>query len=224
MEKLQTHQAISLYKNKLKTKDFYPLDIEAILKENLNLGTWVSYFQEDQECMILHNNDTTQEQEQDQDQDQEIIAKTPTSWVIFSIWNSCEAYTRKKSHNNHPFNKCFNQARLRDKICPCLNLSLQKQPFGFFFLYGLYGEGARLEELMKSIWSFASNMGGNVKECKMIISELSVSDPLMQFVPHDCPFMSLIDDVWYLKKVNESREDDDRHFFMGQVGNVFVDP
>ncbi|XP_065859660.1 probable N-acetyltransferase HLS1 [Euphorbia lathyris] len=193
-EKLQTHQAISLYNTKLKTKHIYPTDIDSILQENLNLGTWVSYFKEE-EWLFLHENGHEH-------------AKTPSSWVVFSMWNSCEG-VRKSS-------ECF-------KIFPCLKV-LEKEQFGFLFLYGMYGEGERLEELMKSIWSFATKMGENVKDCKMIITELSVGDPLMEFVPHDFSSMAFIDDLWYLKKVRDDDDDGDHFHVMGEIGNVFVDP
>lgn len=78
---------------------------------------------------------------------------------------------------------------------------------------------------MKSIWSFASRLAENVKDCKVIISELGVSDPLIEHVPQESS-MSFINDLWYLKKVNDNITDDNEEpVVMGQVtGNVFVDP
>lgn len=156
--------------------------------------------------------------------EEDIISQTPSSWEIFSVWNSCEAYKLhiRKSHHN-PL-KCFHAtlSHARDKIFPCVKLpiceSLQK-PLGFLFLYGLYGEGERLQELMKSIWSFASRLAENVKESKVIITELGVSDPLMEYVSHESS-VSCIDDLWYLKKANGL----DEQVALDQVGNVFVDP
>ncbi|XP_050218997.1 probable N-acetyltransferase HLS1-like [Mercurialis annua] len=225
IEKLQIDQAISLYNNKLRDKDIYPKDIEAILKENLSLGTWVSYFREE-DFIILHNNN--QSNNNGKGEENFSAQNNPSSWVIFSIWNSCEAYRfHITKSNNHPFNKFFHAtlSHARDKIFPCLKLpisdSLQK-PFGFLFLYGLYGEGARLEELMKSIWSFTSRLAENIKDCKVIITELGVTDPLMQYVPHDQFSMSFIDDLWYLKKVNGVN---DELMATSQAGNnLFVDP
>ncbi|KAE8730957.1 HCF107 protein [Hibiscus syriacus] len=177
VEKLNIEQAICFYDNKLKGKDIFLTDIEAILKEKLSLGTWVSYFKQDKE----KNNSI-----------EDIISTIPSSWAMFSIWNSCEAH--------HPL-----------------------KPFGFLFLYGLLGEGERLGELMKSAWSFASRLAENVKDCEVIITELGVSDPLMEHVPNRSS-MSRIEDVWYLKKVNGSMDDEDELGMMGEIGNVVVDP
>ncbi|KAF2312740.1 hypothetical protein GH714_039815 [Hevea brasiliensis] len=218
IEKLQINQAISLYNDRLRGKDIYPTDIDAMLKEKPSLGTWVSYFKEE-EWIILHSNN--------EKNNEDIITKTPSSWAIFSIWNSCEAYKLHIRKSHHPL-KFFHAtlSHARDKIFACLKLpicdSLQK-PFGFLFLYGLYGEGARLQELMKSIWSFASRLAENVKECKVIITELGVSDPLMEYVSHESS-MTFIDDLWYLKKVNGLTAGGDEQVVKEQVGNVFVDP
>uniref|UniRef100_A0A2C9W9G9 Uncharacterized protein n=1 Tax=Manihot esculenta TaxID=3983 RepID=A0A2C9W9G9_MANES len=182
IEKLQMSQAISLYNNRLRGKDIYPTDIDAVLMEKLSL-----------EWIILHSKNN----------EEDIISQTPSSWEIFSVWNSCEAYKLhiRKSHHN-PL-KFFHAtlSHARDKIFPCVKLpiceSLQK-PLGFLFLYGLYGEGERLQELMKSIWSFASRLAENAKDCKMIVTE----------------------------KVNGltgTVEDNEQQVVMEQVGNAFVD-
>ncbi|XWS14196.1 hypothetical protein CRYUN_Cryun36dG0102600 [Craigia yunnanensis] len=215
VEKLNIDQAISLYDNELRGKDIYLTDIGAILKEKLSLGTWVSYFKQD-EWTGLHS----------REKNKDIISTSPRSWAMFSIWNSCEAYKIhiKKSHPLKFFHETLRHAR--DKIFPCLKIpicdSLEK-PFGFLFLYGLHGEGERLGELMKSAWSFASRLAENVKDCKVIITELGISDPLIEHVPDEST-KSRIGDLWYLKKVNGSINDEDDLVMMGELGNVVVDP
>ncbi|GLT81511.1 hypothetical protein SLA2020_528930 [Shorea laevis] len=218
VEKLHVDQAIALYYNKLRGKDIYPTDIDAILREKLSLGTWVSYFKED-EWIGLHS----------KEKNEDFVTSSPSTWVVFSIWNSCEAYKIhiRKSHPLKFFHSTLTHAR--DKIFTCFKLpicdSLEK-PFGFLFLYGLYGEGRRLGELMKSAWSFASRLTENVKDCKMIITELGVSDPLIEHVPKDSS-MSCINDLWYLKKVNGINNNEDQDHLMntvGELGNVFIDP
>ncbi|XVF38855.1 hypothetical protein REPUB_Repub20aG0138000 [Reevesia pubescens] len=215
VKKLNIDQAICLYDNKLRGKDIYLTDIDAILKEKLSLGTWVSYFKQD-EWIGLHS--------KEKDVNEDIISTSPSSWAMFSIWNSCEAHKIhiKKSHPLKFFHETLSHAR--DKIFPCLKTPIcdsLERPFGFLFLYGLHGEGERLGELMKSAWSFASRLAENVKDCKVIITELGVSDPLMEHVPNESS-MSRIDDLWYLKKVNGSINDE--LGMMGELGNVVVDP
>lgn len=222
IEKLHLDRAISLYTNNVKVnKDIYPTDIDSILKESLNLGTWVSYFGEDNERFDF----------------KDVITTTPRSWVIFSIWDSCE--TRKlqynspqKTHNHETWSHTMSQ------FFPCLKLPIIsngsfENPFGFLFLYGVYGEGERLGELIRPVLRFASRLAENMRDCKMVMLELGVSDPLTQHMPQqegEFSNLSCIHDLWYMKKVNgllsdDSDRDEMMEMMMGQPGiNAFVDP
>ncbi|XP_039058268.1 probable N-acetyltransferase HLS1-like [Hibiscus syriacus] len=214
VEKLNISQAITLYDNKLKGKDLYPTDIDAILKEKLSLGTWVSYFKQD-EWIGLHS----------KEKDGDIISTIPPSWAVFSIWNSCEANIKKP---HYPCFKLLHEIvnHAREKMFPCLKIPMcdysLERPLGFLFLYGIHGEGERLGELMESAWSFALRLGKDIQNCKMIITELGVSDPLMEHVSHASSSKSRIDDLWYFKKANGSINDEDHE--LGMMGNVVVDP
>ncbi|KAK7264711.1 hypothetical protein RJT34_32321 [Clitoria ternatea] len=212
IEKVNIDLAISLYRRTLMAKELYPLDMDLILKEKLSLGTWVSYYKEEgwlslqNEENIIANNEIT------------------SSWIIFSIWNTCEAYKLqlKKSQPLKFLHTTLSHAR--EKIFPCLRMSLCR-PFGFLFLYGLHGEGDNLGELMESIWSFTSRLGESLKDCRVIVTELGFGDPLVNHVPQT-DSMSCIDDVWYTKRLisSHSEEKDDELMMMRQIGNVFVDP
>lgn len=209
IEKLDIDQAVSLYNNKITAKDMYPTNMDSILKEKLSLGTWVSYFKEDNEV-------------------EDFFTKPPSSWVVFSVWNSCEAYKLFEIRKSHSPLKFFHATlcQAKEKIFPCVKLPIScgslDTPFGFLFLYGLYGEGdgERLGELMRSAFRFASGLAESVKHCKVIMTELGVNDPLFHHVPQE-PYISCIDDLWYLKKMNG---DDHEMMMMGQIGNVLVDP
>ncbi|XP_043725416.1 probable N-acetyltransferase HLS1-like [Telopea speciosissima] len=216
IEKLSSEQAISLYKSILEGKGLYPLDIDVILKENLNLGTWVSFFGEE-EWIGLHG----------KEKNEDFILRTPSSWAMVSIWNTCATY-KLQIRRSYPC-MCFHTtlSHAKAKVFPCLKIptcDLLDKPFGFFFLYGLHGEGQRIGELMKSLWCFACNLAGNVKDCKAIITELEVSDPLRGYVPQGTS-MSSIDDIWYLKRVRGSNSDeDDRWTTLPKGEHLFVDP
>ncbi|CAK9163169.1 unnamed protein product [Ilex paraguariensis] len=250
IEKLSVDQAISFYKNNLKCKNVYPADIDAIFKESLSLGTWMSYIKEGSSNGFSNNNSNsiheTPEMYAVLPSHVEILFsrleglstnkddtknRTPSSWAIFSIWNTCEAYKLQVRRSSHPlkaFHGKFDHAR--SKIFPCLKLppisdsSSIEKPFGFLFLYGLHGEGERVGELMKSVWSFASRLAKNVRDCKAIVTELGLSDPLREPV-HLRSSMSCINDLWYIKKVNDPSDDEEEDLtVIRPVGNVFVDP
>lgn len=214
IEKLHIDQAVSLYKKSQREKKVYSADIATILKEKLSLGTWVCYYKEDC-CINLLGKERTEE-----------ISKAVSSWIIFSVWNTCETYKLqiRKSHPLWSFHASLLHAR--EKIFPCLGRptsdSFQK-PIGFLFLYGLLGEGEKLGELMKSVWSFASKVGRTVKDCRVIITELGVGDPLVKHIPQE-PSMSRIDDLWYAKKMIHQDGVNGSMVANGPVANVFVDP
>ncbi|CAN0855406.1 Probable N-acetyltransferase HLS1-like [Linum grandiflorum] len=231
VEKLQTEQAISLYNDKLRGSNknvMFPADFDAILKENLTLGTWISYFKPNE-------ND-------DDDDDARLNTSSLESWVVFSIWNSCQS---DNDHNHKSVNKIFQSTlnRARNKIFPCLRLPISESPqmapapsssppfAGFLLVYGLYGEGRRLREVIDSVWRFLMKLAEDVRDCKAIITELGVSDPLQEHVPRDNSCVSCVDDFWYLKRVAEGvvggGDDDDERgddLFGEHAGNVIVDP
>ena len=217
IEKVNIDLAISLYRRTLRAKELYPLDMDIILKEKLSLGTWVSYYKDEGSInlqRVVDNEDITNE--------------TPSSsWVIFSIWNTCEAYKLqlKKSQPLRFLHTTLNHAR--EKIFPCLRMSVSdslSRPFGFLFLYGVHGEGENLGELMESVWRFTSRLGESMKDCRVVITELGLGDPLANHVPHT-DSMSCIDDLWYTKRLSISHNDGKDELLMkGQVRNVFVDP
>ncbi|CAI8610746.1 unnamed protein product [Vicia faba] len=226
IEKINIDQAISIYTRILKTKDLYPLDMDIILKEKLSLGTWVSYYKD--QDFKLHN--STEDILTDK-------ITTNSSWIIFSLWNTCETDDNNNSNNkvrdvktklSQPLR--FLHATLnhaKDKICPCLrmlrNESIMCNSFGFLFLYGLHGEGDNLEGLMESVWRFTSSIGEKLKECRVVITELGFDDPLVNHVPQ-IDSMTCVDDMWYAKRLGNHGDDEVVEVMKKQLGNVFVDP
>lgn len=203
IEKLPINLAISYYKTHLVGKDIYPTDINLILEEKLSLGTWLCYFKE--ENVDITTGITSQ-----------------SSWAIFSIWNTCQAYNLQvQGSSSHA--ALISHAKDNPKMPVCDDSN--EKPLGFLFLYGLYGEGERLEELVQSLWSFALKMAENVKDCKAIITELGFSDPLRELVPRDSS-LSCIEDIWYVKRVKNYSSDGEENLITGMrgMGNVFVDP
>ncbi|TKY72499.1 N-acetyltransferase HLS [Spatholobus suberectus] len=218
IEKVDIDLAISLYRRTLRTKDLYPLDMDVILKEKLSLGTWVCYYKEEGWLNLLSKVNNEEDL---------VSNETSSSWVIFSIWNTCEAYKLqvRKSQLLRFLLTTLNHAR--EKVFPCLKMSVSDslcRPFGFLFLYGIHGEGENPGELMESIWRFTSRVGEGMRDCRVVIAELGFGDPLANHVPQTAS-MSCIDDLWYTKKLSSHCDENiDELLMKGQVGNVFVDP
>lgn len=215
IQKLSIEQAITLYKDKLGGKRFFPADMDAILKEQLCLGTWVSYFKEEQ-WSGLHS------------EDGEFSSRSPSSWAIVSMWKTYESY--KLQVSGAPMVRCFYATLGRiGKVLPCLKppqfCELLSKPFGFIFLFGIYGEGERVGELISSLWCFASHLAGKMSECKAIVAEFGETDALKEHVPQ-ASNSSQINDLWFLKRVGRIANDwDDLITSASQpLSQVFVDP
>ncbi|KAL5996429.1 hypothetical protein ACLOJK_026507 [Asimina triloba] len=218
IEKLSIEQAMALYRDRVgSNKDFFPADMDAILREKLSMGTWVSFFREE-EWLGLHCKGRSEQ----------FTSRTPSSWAVLSIWKTYEAYKLEIRAKN-PFGFFCN------RLCnagakafpPCLEVpmfcGLPHKPFGFLFVYGVHGEGERVGELLRSLWGFACNMGLKVKGCKVLVTELAVSDPLLGHMPQG-PSISLLDDLWCFKRVDGNMDGQDRWTDPQSVANVLVDP
>ncbi|KAI3842823.1 hypothetical protein MKW92_032314 [Papaver armeniacum] len=237
IQKLSVEQAISLYKTQFGSKQFFLVDVDAILKQKPSIGTWVSYFK-DENWVGLNGKDNNSNSHG------EFIEKAPGSWAMISIWNkTSDVYKLKIGKRETSFLHCFNgssgQSSLSrglrgGKIFHCFRKSffslLRQKSSGFIFAYGLHGEGKRVGELMQSLWRFAHHVGKNVKGCKLIITELGVDDPLREHLPQG-PSMSFTNDIWYLKKVNGSTSEDasggdEMESLLNEkpLTNLFVDP
>lgn len=225
IEKLSVEQAISLYKNKIGGGKLFPGDIDAILEEKLSLGTWVSYY-EDEQWSGLHCNKIN---EDDDDDDHDFIHKTPNSWAILSIWKTYESY--ELQIRGAPIVRFFHStlSHITSKVLPCLRVypssELLSKPFGFLLLYGLHGEGERVGELIKSLWFFAQSLAKNTKDCKVVVTELGACDPLREHVPLSS-FTSRIDDLWFIKRVGGDaiNGDIDIAHDAQAISSIFIDP
>lgn len=213
IEKLSINQAIALYKDRLSGKEFVPVDIDAILRAKLSLGTWVSFFKEE-EWVDLHYKEKSDH----------FISKAPSSWAMLSIWKTYEAY--KLQIRAAHLVRCFytTVSNVGAKVFPCFGIpslgGIPCKPIGFVFLYGLHGEGEKQGELMKSLWCFACNLARKLKDCKAIITELGMCDPLLGHIPQVTTSMSCIDDLWCLKRL----DNDDEWVKAQSSAHLFVDP
>ncbi|CAO2821536.1 unnamed protein product [Amaranthus hypochondriacus] len=216
VKKLQVNLAVSLYRKQIKCKDFYPHDMESILRGTPSLGTWVCYYNdEDWEGVPIkdHCTDTTR----------------PRSWVVFSLWNSREVYKLQIQRTNSLHSALYLAlSRAREFIFPCLKLPLVhgsfQKPFGFLSMYGVFGEGKRLRELMKAAWNFATKSAIDM-DCSLVMTEISDSDPIKNYIPLGRS-MLCIKDVWYFKHIHNigDTKEEKTLAISGSLANVFVDP
>ncbi|XP_077233443.1 putative N-acetyltransferase HLS1 [Tasmannia lanceolata] len=210
--KITPHDAESLYRRRFSTVEFFPRDIDSILNNKLNLGTFVAI-----------PTDTYQTWPGSE----RFLAESPESWAILSIWNSKEVFRLEVRGGSRLKKGLARTSRLVDKAFPWLRIPSVPEvfrPFGLHFLYGLGGEGPDSVRLTRALCGLAHN---SAKEsgCGVLATEVASCEPLRLGIPH-WKRLSCAEDIWCVKRLGEDYSD-------GAVGDwtksppglsVFVDP
>ncbi|KAK6923133.1 GNAT domain [Dillenia turbinata] len=212
--KLSPTEAESLYRRKFLTTEFFPRDIDSVLNNKLNLGTYVAVYDEDFEDGSWPGS-------------VRFLADPPKSWAVLSAWNCKDVFMLEVRGASFFKRVVAKTTRIVDRVFPFLNLPSVPElfkPFGLHFLYGLGGEGPRAVKLMKSLCHHAHNLAKQHK-CSVVATEVSAHEPLRLGIPH-WQKLSCAEDLWCVKRLGEDYSD-------GSVGDwtksppglsIFVDP
>ncbi|KAK1300191.1 hypothetical protein QJS10_CPB13g00407 [Acorus calamus] len=205
-----------LYRRRLSSVEFFPNDIDAVLNNPLSLGTFVA-FRRRREIETVEG----------------FLTDPPESWAVMSVWN-CKEVFKLELRGVSALKRGFARAtRAVDRACPWLRIPSVPdmfRPFGFYFLYGLGGEGPDAKGLLRALCAHAHNMareGG----CGVVATEVAGLDPLRSGVPH-WKMLSCAEDLWCIKRlgkensVDDGGDDDDGDDWTRSVPgpSVFVDP
>lgn len=199
--------ARSIYNQLLANSEFHPQDIELILSNKLNFGTFMAipkrYLSKwDPKTGII-----------------------PPSFAMLSVWNTKEVF-RLQVKGVSPLAHAFCAGtRILDSWMPCLKLPSFPdvfKPFGVYFLYGLHMEGKNGRLLMRSLCAFVHNMARDDGGCGAVVTELGQSDPVREAIPHWRKF-SWAEDMWCIKKL-EKCEPFDWIISRSSSPVIFVDP
>ncbi|XP_011620669.1 probable N-acetyltransferase HLS1 [Amborella trichopoda] len=203
-------EAESLYRRLLSTTEFFPRDIDSVLQNKLNLGTFLA--------LPSDTNFANMES---------FLSLPPESWAVLSVWNSKDVFRLQVRGASKLKKMCAKMSRVFDRLFPWLMIPSVPEvfrPFGLYFLYGLGGEGTAKVRLIRALCKMAHNMarkGG----CGVVATEVGVLEPLRAGVPHWARF-SCEEDLWCVKRLGEDYSD-------GSVGDwtksapgasIFVDP
>lgn len=91
-------------------------------------------------------------------------------------------------------------SRQLESLLPCFKMRSVPDlfsVFGFYFLYGLHGEGPDSGLMMEVLCNFVHNMAVKVRNSEMIVAVLGGNDELRRHVPHWKIFSS--EDLWCIK-------------------------
>ncbi|XP_030523190.1 probable N-acetyltransferase HLS1 [Rhodamnia argentea] len=202
-------EAESLYRARFSATEFFPRDIDCILNNKLNLGTFVA--------MPTGSWPGSGR----------LLADPPESWAVVSIWNCKETFTLEVKGAPRALQWIAKATRAADRLLPFLGIPSVPQlfkPFGFHFLYGLGGEGPRAGRMMEALCAHAHNLAKEMG-CAVVATEVASRDPLRPAIQH-WKRLSCEEDVWCMKRLVEGYSD-------GPVGDwtysqpgfsIFVDP
>ncbi|CAK9157463.1 unnamed protein product [Ilex paraguariensis] len=182
-----------IYSRIFANSEFFPKDIDFILNNKLNLGTFMAL---PKKSLPICDSKT------------DIL---PQSFAILSVWNTKEVFklvVKGVSALTYAF--CMGTWVL-DTLMPWLKLpSIPNifSPFGIYFLYGLHMEGKGASRLMRCLCTFVHNMARDDTDCGALVAEVGKRDPLIEAIPHWKKF-SWDEDVWCIKRLKAVKQEDE---------------
>ncbi|CAJ1929320.1 unnamed protein product [Sphenostylis stenocarpa] len=211
---LSPSDAEVLYRRRFATTEFFPRDIDSVLKNKLSLGTFLAVPRGSYRAETWPGPDL-------------FLSDPPKSWALVSVWNSKEVFTLEVRGASCVKRTLAKTTRVVDRALPWLRIpSIPDlfRPFGFHFMYGLGGEGPEAVKMVKALCGFAHNLAME-KGCRVVATEVSPNEPLRFGIPH-WKMLSCDEDLWCMKRLGEDYSD-------GSVGDwtksqpgmsIFVDP
>ncbi|CAN4083009.1 unnamed protein product [Withania somnifera] len=212
--KLSPIDAETLYRRRYSTTEFFPRDIDSVLNNHLNLGTFLAVPKGLYSARTWPGVD-------------EFLANPPESWAVLSVWNCKDVFHLEVRGASRMTKFLAKTTRLVDRAFPWLKVPSVPEvfkPFGLHFLYGLGGEGPLAVKFVKSLCDFAHNLAKEA-ECSVVATEVASGEPLRIAIPH-WKKLSCAEDLWCMKRLGEDYSD-------GSVGDwtksqpglsIFVDP
>ncbi|XP_059645372.1 probable N-acetyltransferase HLS1 [Cornus florida] len=181
----------SIYLRVFANSQFFPKDIDVIINNKLNLGTFMAMPKKYLPKWYTQS------------------GTLPPSFAILSVWNTKEVFKLQVKGVSALTYACCVGSRVLDNLMPWLRLpSIPNvfRQFGVYFLYGLHMEGKGASRLMKSLCDFAHNMARDDDGCGALVAEVGQRDPVREAIPHWRKF-SWVEDLWCIKKLTTATQE-----------------
>ena len=181
---LDAREAELLYRWHFANVEFFPADIDAVLSNDLSLGTFLALPSGAQWESV-----------------EAFLASPPPSWAVLSVWNCMDAFRLEVRGAPRLMRAAAGATRLVDRAAPWLGIPSIPNlfaPFGLYFLYGLGGAGPDAPRLARALCREAHNMardGG----CGVVATEVGACEPVRAGVPHWARLGA--EDLWCIKRL-----------------------
>ncbi|KAJ0973713.1 hypothetical protein J5N97_015678 [Dioscorea zingiberensis] len=206
---LSLAEAETLYRRRFSGVEFFPRDIDAVLRNPLSLGTFLAIPKTWRYGGI-----------------DRFLADPPESWAVLSVWNLRDVF-RLELRGAGRFQKAVAWAsRAADRALPWLRIPSVPDlfhPFGVFFLYGVGGEGPESPRLVKALCARAHNMARVAGKVRVVATEVASCDPLLAGIPH-WRRLSMAEDLWCARRLGGDSNDEGDWTKSPPGTSIFLDP
>ncbi|CAL9780177.1 unnamed protein product [Musa acuminata subsp. burmannicoides] len=205
--------AEAIYRRCFATTEFFPRDIDAVLRNPLTVATFLAV---PAGCNTARQWPGAEA----------FLAAPPGSWAVASAWD-CGGVLRMEVRGASRLRRGAAAAtRAADRAMPWLRIPAVPdlfRPFVAWFLYGVGGEGPGAAEMAAAAWREAHNVARG--SATVLAAEVAAGDPVLRGIPR-WRWLSCAEDVWCVKRLGEEYSD-------GGVGDwtksapgasIFVDP
>ncbi|KAL4189782.1 hypothetical protein AMTRI_Chr08g167090 [Amborella trichopoda] len=205
VQKLRPDQAETLYRQYMGSQsEFFPDDIDRVLRNELSLGTWIAYLRDETWHGVLTGE------------------SPPSSWAVVSVWNSAGMFKLRVGNAPTGYALCARGSAILARALSFLRLPFFPDVFrwfGFLFMYGLYMQGPSGGDLTRALCHWVHNFTAKRKDCRVIVTELGALDSLISHVPHKKSLSC--QDLWCVKPLRSGGLDWARTH---PPRTLFVDP
>ncbi|XP_020593595.1 probable N-acetyltransferase HLS1 [Phalaenopsis equestris] len=188
---LSPSDAELLYRRRFSTVEFFPRDIDDILRNSLSLGTFLAL----PSTTIFSGIES-------------FLSAPPESWAVLSVWD-CKSLFRLEIRGAPLILRSLAwTSRAVDRALPWLKIPSFPnlfRSFGGYFLYGLGGEGPAAKEFLRALCLHAHNMA-RADGCDVVATEVAACEPLMDGIPH-WKRLSCAEDLWCIKRLADDYSD-----------------
>jgi len=204
VRRLDIAQAEKLYRRFVNATEFFSQDIDRVLVNKLSVGTWVAF---------------------QQGEAWDSVDPSVSSWAMLSAWNCGDVFKLRVGRAPWPCVLLAKVSRLISKILPCLKIPLVPDvftAFGFYFIYGIHGEGPGAAPLVRSLCQHVHNIAMRSENCELVVTEVAACDAYRTYIPRKLLLCS--EDLWCIKSLRKTDEGVLEDWASSRPATLFVDP
>ncbi|URD73783.1 Acetyltransferase (GNAT) family [Musa troglodytarum] len=205
--------AEAIYRRCFATTEFFPRDIDAVLRNPLTVATFLAV---PAGCSAARQWPGAEA----------FLAAPPGSWAVASAWD-CGGVLRMEVRGASRLRRWAAAAtRAADRAMPWLRIPAVPdlfRPFVAWFLYGVGAEGPGAAEMAAAAWREAHNVARG--SATVLAAEVAAGDSVLRGIPR-WRWLSCAEDVWCVKRLGEEYSDGGVGDWTksGPGSSIFVDP